>query len=81
MHIDVKFGGSEKVNTGDGCGDISNMEDLVVNTTQAKVKFHSSFTICHYLRAVGSPEAFDFAFVRPVNVFRGQDTEACSSVN
>ena len=37
MHIDVKVAGSEKVNTEDGCGDVSNMKDPVVNTAKSKV--------------------------------------------
>ena len=63
MNVDVEL----KVNAKDKCGD-SNMEDPVVSTTEAKVKFHGSF-IVGYFRAVSIPGAFAFAFVRPVNLF------------
>ena len=81
MNVDVELRGGEKVNAKDRCGDVSNMEDPVVSTTEAKVKFHGYFTAGCYFRAVSSPEAFAFAFVRPVNLLRGQDAKACSSVN
>ena len=71
MHVDVEVRGGEEVNAEDGCCNVSNMENPVVDSSEPKVQFHGSFAVCDNFRVVSSPEALAFAFVRPVNLFRG----------
>ena len=56
MHVDIELKGGKKVNTEDRCGDVCNMTDLVVDTTESKIQFHGNNMHC-YFRAVGSPKA------------------------
>ena len=81
MHVYIKMTSSKKINSQYGCGYVGNIENPVVGAAESKVHLYSSFTISSDFRTIGCPEAFPFASARPVDVFRGKDAEACSSVN